>query len=262
MSGLYQVAIGIKTFLRDAQLFETIQAIQETMPEVMMIVADCGEMTEEKDGVYADLERQGHKTVVLPFDAGFGAMSNAIVNELIRPYLLIGSDDFDFRPRYVRHGIEQLVEVLDLNDSKSIASGRVNNRPYEFWLHEGGGTVIETPIDPVEPNAPIWYCECDLTVNYSLIHHRVFESVCWDEDVKIGGGEHGAFFVDCKRAGFHTVYVPGVNIYEQTLPSSDRYKKFRSRARSPERPCFDKRGITEYIMGNGVTDYKKEKVNG
>jgi hypothetical protein len=255
------IAIGIKTFLRDECLFNTIQAVRTNLGVAQMIIADCGDHTEEKDGIYADLEREGHKTIQLPFDAGFGAMSCAIVDASDREYLLIGSDDFDFSTYEARLGIAELQDVLTLCPEVDIASGRVNNWPYEFDLIEENGKVTERRLDWIDGYAKrfMWYAVCDLTVNYSLIRRKVFEKVTWDADVRIGGGEHGAFFLDCKRAGFKTVYVKGVNINEQEVRNSARYNQFRNRARSPERPCFVRRGIHTYILGNGQVDYQEKQ---
>ena len=250
------ISIGVKPFLRDPQLFHTIQSIRTNLPGAQMIICDCGDHSEEKEGIFADLERDGHKTIQLDFDSGFGAMGNAIVDALDRDFLLIGSDDFEFGPVEVREGIEKLQEVLTLNPDIDIASGRVNNRPYEFDLIDEGDKVTEVPVrynvhDPIFP----WYQQADLTVNYFLARKEVFQKVRWDNDVKIGGGEHGSFFVDCKRSGVKTVYVTGVNINEQQVKNSPRYNLYRRRAMDPARPCFDRRGIKKYVMGNGQVDY-------
>lgn len=257
---LSRVSIGIKTFLRDDKLFNTIAAIGRTMPEVTMIIADCGEFTEEKNGIYSDLQREGHIVSYMPFDAGFGAMSNVIADLVQTPYLLIGSDDFDFNPPSARQGIEWLAQVLDQTYSLDVVSGRVRG-PYEFYLREfvHDNSVWEYPVTiPLDKHeiAP-WYVECDLTVNYSLIRREVFRYVEWDSDVKIGGGEHGAFFVDLKRRGYKVAYVPGVQIGEQEGRDSERYKQFRSRASNPARPCFDRRGIRKYVLGSGKVDYSR-----
>jgi hypothetical protein len=209
-------------------------------------------MTEEKDSYYAELEREGHVHIDLPFDAGFGAMSNAIVDALDRKYLLIGSDDFEFQSVEVQKGIERLQQVLDLCSDVDIASGRVNNRPYEFNLVDEGDVVIEIPVK-IDPE--VWYQQVDLTVNYSLIRREVFQKVRWESDVKIGGAEHGAQFVKLKRAGFKTVFVPGVNINESQIRSSARYNMYRRRALDPARPCFDRIGVKKYVLGSGVVDY-------
>lgn len=254
---LSKISIGIKTFLRDAHLMEAIAGIQETLSECTMIIADDGEHTEEKDGIYNDLQRKGHKILICPFDSGFGYKSNRIAEALETPYLLVASDDFSFREPFVRRGIEEMLAVLDNNPEISIASGRVNDRPYEFNLIDNGDEVIEVPLR--QDNQPfLWFRRVDLTVNFSLIRKSVFTIIRWDDDVKIGGGEHGAFFLDCKRAGIKTVWVRGVNINEQKISNSERYMQLRKRANSPERPCFDKRNIKRYVMGNGIVDYQKE----
>jgi hypothetical protein len=201
----------------------------------------------------------------LPFDSGFGAKSNRIAQVLKRPYLLAASDDFDFSDFNTRVGVSKLAKILDDFPNLHIASGRVNNSEYEFDFEQRdqGSTIIEH----TAKNAPrtsarqvatlAAYVACDLTVNYSMIRKEVFQKVHWDEDVKIGGGEHGAFFVDVMRAGFQVGYVPGVNIDTLKSPDSEEYRKLRNRARGPQRPCFDKRGISKYVLGNGQVDYEK-----
>ena len=260
-----RIDIGIKTFLRDSQLFNSIDGIQRNYPGARMIIADCGDLTEEKDSFYAQITREGHIVLDLPFDAGFGVMSNAIAAASTRPYLLIASDDFEFNEKAAA-GLVELQQVLDLDSSVDIASGRVNNRRYEFFLditiQKDGTRIVEIPLRQAIPECLPWYLECDLTVNYSLIRRKVFErNIKWDNDVKIGGGEHGAFFYDCKLAGLRTVCVEGVNINEQQIRNSQRYQKYRNRAQDTARPCFDKRRITEYVLGDGRVDYRGSSEN-
>lgn len=255
---LNQISIGIRTFLRDGKLFAAIDGIQKNMPEVKMIIADCGDMTEEKDSIYADLIRGGHTVIHLDYDAGFGAMSNRIAEALDRPYLLIGSDDFDFRPPKVREGIENLLAVLE-NTNMDVVSGRVGQHgAYEFDLEEKDGVVTEHRVFvPLKPEP--WYVPCDLTVNYCLCKSRIFNAVRWDDDVKIGGGEHGSWFLDLKRAGFKVAYVPGVSIQEQKGTDTQVYRDFRMRSQDPRRPCFDRRGVRKYILGGGQVDYDAKR---
>jgi len=260
---LEKVSISLKTLLRDQKLYRSIQAIRDTMPEAQMIIADDGEMTEEKDGIYADLIREGHQVIILPFDSGFGMKSNRIAAALNRPYLLISSDDFDHRPPEVRKGIEQLLEVLE-NTDMDIASGRVNNGAYEFNLEfqDGGSTVIEHAVR-IQSNPKPWFVECDLTVNYGLYKKQVFKSkypslndrIHWLDDVKIGGAEHSMIYIQAKQFGYKVCYVPGVNINEQREPDSARYRQYRMRSGNPERPCHDYVGVKKYILGSGQVDY-------
>jgi len=253
-----KIAIGIKTFLRDDKLFNTVAAIRRNLPGARMLIADDGDMTPEKYELYRDLIYENHRVIRLPFDSGFGAKSNAIIGVLSRDYLLVSCDDFDHNPSGVREGIEKLIEVLDRNPDVDIASGSLTNRGrYEFDLIDEGDTIREIPVDVGLNDAVVpWYVQCDVTVNYSLIRQELFTKVQFDNEERIGEGGHGTFFLDVKRAGFKVVFVPGVEISEQTSRDSERYRQFRRRASSPSRKCFDKRGIKRWVLGNGVVDYE------
>lgn len=260
---LDRVSIGIKTLLRDEKLFRAVDRIRRNLPGAQMIIADDGDQTEEKDLLYAELIREGHKVLICPFDSGFGYKSNRIVDSLDREFIITGSDDFDFSPASVKMGIEKMLAVLDRNPKLDLVGGRVNNRPYEFFLSIENGVVTE--IEPEkELREKFEYYDVDLTVNYTMIRRSVFHNfrshinIRWDENQKIGQGEHGAFFVDLKRAGFKVGYVPGVNISSQEGADSERYRAFRRRAMSPERSCFVKRGIKRYVCGNGIVDYEEK----
>jgi len=256
---LDRLSIGLKGFLRDEKLFHSIYHIRRTMPEVQLIVVDDGEMTEEKDLLYAEIIREGHKVFVLPFDSGYGVKSNRIIDSLDREFIAPLADDFDFSPPSVKVGIEKALAVLDRNPELSIVSGRLANRgPYEFHLVERQpGEIYERPLTGSEYFRPI--VGCDVTVNYSFIRKEVFEKVKFDDEEIIGEGGHGTFFYDVKKMGMKVAYIPGVEISEQTGRDSDRYRQFRARAHGPSRKCFEKRGINRWVLGNGIIDYDKEK---
>jgi len=255
MADLSKVSIGIKTFLRDEHLLSTITGIGTNLSSCEMVIADDGNFSVEKAMLYRELTSHGHVTEFLPFDSGFGFKSNWIARHFRRDYLLVASDDFDFHSPEVARGIEKLVDVLD-NTDVDIASGRVNNWPYEFNLEYCGSEVIEHPV-VIDKNA--WFIECSLTVNYNLIKRHVFEKVKWQDEIRIGGGEHFGFYHDCKEGGFKVAYVPGVNINTQKKPDPPEYRPYRARAGRPERPAFVKRGITKYVLGDGRIDYEESR---
>jgi len=254
-----KIAVGIKTFLRDAKLFKAIEGIRTNMPGAQIIVADDGVRTDEKYNLYSDLVLCGHKVGVFSFDSGFGFKSNQIVNMLDRPYLLIGSDDFDFTPK-AAEGVRTMIEIMEESHpgELDILSGRLNGRTYEFFLDDLGDTIIEHKADTnfkmngIRPRVYL----VDLTVNYSLIRRDVFKHVKFDNEEIIGEGGHGAFFVDCKRAGLKVGFTPLAEINEQHEPEdSARYRQYRARASSPSRKTFDRRGIKKYVLGSGKVDY-------
>lgn len=265
---LSRVTILVKTLLRDQHLYEAVDGIRRNMPEVKILVVDDGDsVLDEKQRWVKSFVEAGGNYVKRPFDSGFGHKSNMAIHYCDTPYLLIASDDFDFMPREARHGIEMLTTVLDNVPDAAIASGRVNGCDYQFYLNDRGTEVYEIPFSRRGPGVGPLYAEgieyyyVDLTVNYSLIRKSILgfdeKQVHWDDDVKIGGGEHGAFFVDVKRAGHKVVWVPGVEIREQRGKGRDpRYHGMRKRAGSPERPCFVRRGILRYGDDYISPDYK------
>lgn len=264
---LSNVTIVIKTFLRDGFLIKCVNGILRQMPEVKIVIVDDGPadsspISRDKLLLYEKLRSQGHVVHLMPYDSGFGAKSNAALTFCDRPYVLIGSDDFEFGEPGVREGIERMAVVLANVSEMGIASGRVNNRSYEKMLEIGEGWVKERDGYYVGGKAlNVGYQVCDLTVNYSLIRKEVFEKVRWDDDVKIGGGEHGAFFVDVKRAGWKVCVVAGAFIREMAghIPGNHRdYLDMRARARSPERPCYVRRGINHYISAGVCEMHGKE----
>lgn len=272
---LSRVTIGIKTLLRDAKLEIALDGILKTMPEARIIVVDDGPQTADKDIVYHALQLAGHTVDIMPFDSGFGAKSNRIAELLATDYLCVGSDDFDFRPLDVRAGIENMVAALDKHKRYYAVSGRVNESSYEAHLSlvetERGTEVTEIDANIGAGSHEVY--DVDLTINYTLFRREAFwtpvymtspgcngwmrNGIGWDNETKIGGGEHGSFFVDMKRAGFKVGFVPGVNINTLDDRDSREYRQLRWRAFNPERPCFKKRGIRKYTMMSGEIDYEE-----
>src|SRR5258708_4756059 len=131
MASLANLSVLVKTFLRDGYLFDCIADLRVHFPESKLVVMDDGYPTPTKDNLYYQLLSDGHVVKYLPFDSGFSYKSDFAIPLYTTPYALIGSDDFNFAAPGVRAGIEKLVNVLEENPTFGIASGRVNNVPYE-----------------------------------------------------------------------------------------------------------------------------------
>lgn len=265
---LSRVAVMVKTFLRDGYLMACLNGLEQNFPDAKIVVVDDGYESREKITRYAELRRKGHACQWLPFDSGFGAKANAAIDPKFGPlcdreYVLIGSDDFDFSQPGARQGVEAMQKVLDAVPSLALVSGRVDGNPYEFCWETGERSLREVPryhgsgeVDGTK------YHLCDLTVNYSLIRTKVFQpqhgGIRWDGgEVKIGGGEHSAFFIDLQRSYWGVAYVEGANINQ--LPRNFRwmhhsYPIMRARARKMGRPCLKKRGVDVYVLAGGVAE--------
>lgn len=257
---LDDICIMVKTFLRDGFLYKCLDGIQQNLPECKIVVVDDGREQRDKITRYTNLMARGHSVLWLPFDSGFGAKANAALAECDRKYVLVASDDFMFAAATARRGVERLHEVLEHDQEMALASGRVNGNPYEHSLTIVGDTCIEERETRAERCTPtgVKYSPCDLTVNYSLIRRDILgpDKLHWDGGaVKIGGGEHGAFFIDLMRAGLQACYVSEVNIgeykFDPCLVQLD-YAGYRRRARQPGRPCLKVRGINRWRLAGGV----------
>lgn len=255
---LSRVNIMIKTFLRDGYMFAATRGIKKYFPECRMIVVDDGHESYQKISYYAELQQLGHSVAWLPFDSGFGDKANEAIRHADGEYVLIGSDDFEFTP-LARAGVEKMVKVLDAVPSIGVVSGRVDGKPYESCFEREPGTIREVKRYHGEGEVDgVKYKLCDLTVNYSLVRRKLFEepeSIRWDGgEVKIGGGEHGAFFLDVQKAGWAVAVIEDAHIY-QLKPNSQwqakDYPSKRARAKQPGRPCLKKRGIDRWICQDG-----------
>jgi hypothetical protein len=260
---LSRVAVMIKTFLRDGYLAACLTGLERNFPDCKLVIMDDGYESREKIAKYSELRRRGHSCEWLPFDSGFGEKANAAIQHCDRDYVLIGSDDFDFSDPRVRSGVEAMVKVLDGVPSLGLVSGRVDSRPYEFtWEQvDGGLREVKKFHASGEVNGAKYHL-CDLTVNYSLIRRKVFEAahgdIRWDGgEVKIGGGEHSAFFIDLQRTYWGVAYVEGANVNQFKFNPQWQMKDYhamRARARVPGRPCLKRRGISKYILADGTVE--------
>lgn len=258
---LSKVCVMIKTFLRDGMLKDCIVGLERNFKDAKMVIIDDGYDHPTKVTKYSELRRSGHQCIWMPFDSGFGSKANAAVKACDREYVLIGSDDFDFSDPRVRPGVEKMVKVLDANPSIGVASGRVDNRPYEYCFEysNGGDTIQEMRrYHGVGSVGDVTYQLCDLTVNYSLLRRSMLDKVRWDGgETKIGGGEHAAFFIDVAAAGYRVCVVDGANINQMKSYAGavhPSYGTYRGRARQPGRICLKRRGINTYILADGLVE--------
>jgi len=229
---LNNVTIAVTSFLRPGYLKKCLADIRANLPECSVISADDGGITEVDYG----------QLLTLPFDSGLPAKRNTSVKHTQTKYWLCGCDDFDFSTAEARRGVGKMVRILDEHPDVDVASGRVNNTPYEGFLELIPGEYVkEHRLNPVDGPTQV-----DLTVNYFVA--RTDRIVPWDERMKIGG-EHFDWFWQMKLAGRKVVFVPGVNIRTfHLLDGVDpRYPQFRGRANElGHKIMMEKWNIREY----------------
>lgn len=266
-----QIDVLMKTFLRDGLMMRCVNAIEKNMPGARIIVVDDGKHNREKRTFYAEMQLRGHVVRLLPFDAGYGAKMNEGGKLLERPYVLRIADDFNFDSAAAA-GVLKLLTVHQALPDLYIASGRVNDQPYEcnvtFSGSPGEMDVTLTKVDPLVTNTllagpmvreAIKYTTCDLTVNYSLIKSAFFKGFKWDERYKIGG-DHFDLYGHSLMEGKQVVYVHGVNVNTfDALPGDiDRtYDFYRGRARLALPWTFERHGWRSFTNFDGRVDTRE-----
>lgn len=268
-----RIDVLVKTFLRDGYLFNTIKGIEQNLPGARMIIVDDGLESKAKITLYSELQARGHVIVWCKFDSGYGHKSNRANEHYDREFVLRASDDWTFDAA-AAEGVKKLIAMMDADKHPpvpmhirpiGIASGRVNNEPFEALVRESifeptvpglkdmVATLINTE-DIVHKDAE--FIICDMTVNYSLVRTEVMKTMVWDETYKIGG-DHLDLYLHAKKLGFHTAWVRGVNINSQRgfVPGNNPlYGKYRGRARLALPHTFKRHGWASYTDIDGRVD--------
>ena len=231
------VTILVTSFLRPGCLAECMASIKLWLPDCKVIVIDDGDLPL----ALPDPGNCDWSLIRLPFDSGLSAKRNAGVKAATTKYVLLGCDDFYFFDA-ARKGIELLIDALGLfgpdnlrvRNSVVLASGRVDDNPYEGFLEYKKGEYIKETRADVSSSVHEGDCQLvDLTVNYFLARTEALKQFPWPEEMKIGG-EHVCLFLDLKLAGKNVAWVKGVNVTTQLYDPSKqdpRYAQFRARAR-------------------------------
>lgn len=266
MAALSQdVTVGIKTFLRKDALKLCLKSLtKHHWCEV--IVADDGEISEEKEAMYQEMEKQLPLTLLrLEYDTGLAAGRNEIVQNCSTDYLLMLDDD-----QTVPDNIGDLKEVLQHNPKIGGVSG--------IWLEEGSercnacniklinGNVIKeftskdnkkTPI--LKTNRGIRYKCFDFIPNSTLFRIECLRDIGWDPYYKIGA-EHIDFYLSHKIFNKWKFAVAlDVRIGHHPENNSNDYLSLRhgkERIKASNQYFLDKFGLKEKLEGKYYMEKK------
>lgn len=203
-----EIAIGIKTFLREETLFKTLESFETFCPfHYRFYVADDGRVSDKKQYRYYNLEKNGHEVLRLPSDSGISFGRNAIVKMAKESYILITDDDINL---ITEDTLKQMKTILDCNDKIGLVSSTLKN-----WNGQGfggsdnyskglkfdieNGMLIRTPaLKDVKTYRGIRYVIADQVVNFFLAKKELFEDVRWDDRIKVEY-EHMDFFLEMQK---------------------------------------------------------------
>lgn len=242
---LSKVTIAITTFLRPGYLEQAVLGCLKNFPECPRVIA-CD------DGGYT----KGFNMVPLPFDTGLTAKRNAAVSATKTPYVLMASDDYDFRGPYVRTGVERLVATLDAHREVSVAVGTFNRKWYQGFLeYEPGEYIKEIALSQkAQPTygTPYPAYKVDIGINYFVARTSALRECPWDESIRPIGGEHADWFLSLKKQKKTVVWVR--DCYIDSMPrnptwEAPEYKYYRWRAELGHAIFLKKWHVKDYIGG-------------
>jgi GT2 family glycosyltransferase len=251
-----KIAILIKTFNRPHRLVPTVESIRSFCREpYRLYIGDDGEISGEVGKLYAELEQQGHEIVRYPRRINVTTARNDLVRRLRdEKFVLRLDDDFNFSGET---RLDAMLAVLrarpeigaisglerQLGDGKNIRSGAISAKQGHMVLKDGVLYKLSVPhTDWIYLDAAgVRFAYADFTRNFLLIRREVFGGVRWNEDIVIQG-EHTAFMLDLRKAGWALAFTPdSVHLHNETpLPAHAAYAAVRrsSEGRASQQDVF------------------------
>jgi len=202
-----KLAICIKTFMREQTFFKALDSIGENVKmSYCLYIADDGEVSDEKEYRYQQLERRGHKVFRLPFNVGLSSGRNKIVKATEEDYVLIMDDDIAIRDGSI---LNKMKGILDHDDQIGIVAGvlhqEMSGDPFGSVRYSQGldlriqnGILYRdgSPRELHKGNGSLFHYT-EQTVNFFMAKREVFNDILWDDRIKIEY-EHMDFFLRLK----------------------------------------------------------------
>lgn len=246
----------IVTFLRDDYLAICLESMRKTYPDINILVGDNGHPSDTKKAL---CDKYGAEYHTLPFDCGLCTARNYLVSKVTTRYVMIGDDDFKYDDRAM---LQDMVDFLEDNTRYDLVGGRIieggSVKNYQGMIEDKGNHFIYHKLQFSEQQS---FIPCDITFNFFVARKEAVQAVKWDEQIKVAY-EHSTFFIDFKRAGYKTCFLPQAlvehkpqlsNVSKENHIKLNEYKGYRSR-KSDKRRFFERFGIEFCIDMNGRRD--------
>ena len=242
-----RVAIGIKTFMREATFFKTLNAVKENFPfPYKLYVADDGDISESKDKAYNELRQAGHEVIILPFNSGLSRGRNEIARRVKEQHVLMMDDDMELESG---EPVKMMRDVLESDENIGLVAGVLelrNKDPYGgngysqgLRLEVSHGQLIRWPeSNPVHKVNGWSYRIADQVVNFFLARAEMFKDIQWDDNIKVEW-EHMDFFLrlkdtkwkaavclDAKAVHLHSIHDPEYNMYRRSADTKYFCEKY------------------------------------
>jgi len=249
-----KIAIGIKTFMREETLFRVLDSIEKHFPySHRLYIADDGDISEEKEYRYQQLEAEGHVIIKLPFNSGISLGRNAITKRAEEDYILIMDDDIMLEDS---ESIERMKKILDSRDDIGLCAGTIYQEGGEPFGGKDYSRGLRLEIDRnvlfrhrstgnLSKLDGTLFNYADQVVNFFLAKREIFNDVRWDNRIKIEY-EHMDFFLNLKKTRWKAAVCLNTNLTHcRSLKLDPVYVRHRRSA--PMQYFYAKHGIGNII---------------
>jgi cytidyltransferase-like protein len=247
------IAVCIKTFLRDDVLFKTIALLKKNiLLPFKFYIADDGTMTDKKQYQYQQLELEGHEIILLPYNSGISIGRNSIIRQVKEDYILITDDDVVLADPL---SLQNMKTVLDANDEIGLVAAVLKQENGQFFANEhySKGLLFEFRSNllvrlPSSGNIQningILYRLADQVPNIFLAKREVFNEVRWDDRIKVEY-EHMDFFLNLQKTRWKAAIC--LNAEATHLTSNPDGEYYRYRRSAPKAYFLQKHGLANVI---------------
>jgi GT2 family glycosyltransferase len=227
----------IKTFLRDKYLFNCVRSLKSQAPNIRIVVADDGHVSDQKERTLNELGVDRY--IQLPFNsAPIAKARNLMVDAAETEHVLIGDDDFTYTPA------SNLVNMCSLMNLADIAGGAIMQSDevlhYEGVFEREGHNMMLRPLRGSYQNqGQTRYIQADYVYNFFVAKTSALRKVRWDKRIR-ASYEHEDFFLSAKEAGLKVVYCPNSVVLHRYGPQdSPEYQRYRYSGDIQDKSSFE-----------------------
>ncbi|RKD98057.1 glycosyltransferase family 2 protein [Halopiger aswanensis] len=246
-----ELALGVTVFKRPNKLKNLLHSVKGDQID-RVIIADNGNMTEEKREIYNNFSKTDITVLDIEYDSGLGNSRKQIVDELNEEYLLIVDSDIEL-PKNVVELRDQLEIRSDLGGVGGILWEEKRIRSDCYDLYDQGNIIFRGIRGKKEvkkvANAPL--VEFDVIQNVAIFRRECLEDYCWDPKYKIGW-EHTDFFLGhMQNTNWEFAVNPNV-IFKHNPGGDNEYmksRKNRKRLEKSKKYFLQKWGYKQVVNG-------------
>ncbi len=231
-----KIAIIIKTTPNRFSLKWLLLSIEHALSQhtYRLYIADEQPLPEWKQWLYDELKARGHHVKVWDQPVAVTIARNDLINSLRNEtFVLRVDDDFELGGEF---NIDAMLTILkqdnidfccdverQIGEGKGKISGETRIESGHILFRKKNRPVIKFITDSSWKYSSfngISFAKADYMRNLILLKRKVFERVCWNENL-LFTGEHVDFFLELKHAGFQGAFTnASIHLHRDDLKQS------------------------------------------